>query len=87
MTENNTPKKRRGVTLRRPEDVRRVVQRITSAAFQEGQELELAGRISQLLSVWLKAYELETLASFEARLKALEGGKRNEQIPGDGNAT
>jgi hypothetical protein len=76
MTENNKPKNGRGVTLRKPEDVRRVVQRITSTAFREGLELEMSGRISQLLTVWLKAYELETLASFEARLKALEEGQK-----------
>ena len=52
------PKQRRGVTLRTPEDCRRLVQRICSRAFQEGSELEHAGRISQLLSNWLKAYEL-----------------------------
>lgn len=79
MPENNKPKNRRGVTLRKPEDVRRVVQRITSAAFQEGRELELAGRISQLLSVWLKAYELDSLADIEARLKALEVASKNEK--------
>lgn len=59
MSENNNPKQRRGVTLRTPADVRRLVQRLASRAFQEGTELENAGRISQLLANWLAAWRLE----------------------------
>jgi hypothetical protein len=59
MPENNNPKQHRGVTLRTPADVRRLVQRLASSAFQEGTELENAGRISQLLSNWLAAWRLE----------------------------
>jgi hypothetical protein len=72
MTENNTPRRRRGVTLRTPEDVRRAIQRITSTAFQEGSELEHAGKISQLLGCWLKAFEIDKLSEIEKRLKQLE---------------
>jgi hypothetical protein len=54
MSENNIPKQTRGVTLREPKDVRRVVQRITSKAFQENKELEYAGRIAQLMGCWMK---------------------------------
>ena len=72
MSENNNTKKTRGVTLREPKDVRRVCQRITSKAFQEGAELEYSGRIAQLMGVWLKAYELEKLEGIERRLVALE---------------
>lgn len=59
MPENKTPKQHRGVTLRTPADVRRLVQRLASRAFQEGTELENAGRISQLLTNWLAAWRLE----------------------------
>lgn len=79
MSENNNPKQTRGVTLREPKDVRRVVQRITSKAFQEGKELEHAGKISQLLGCWLKAWEIEKLADIEARLTALEQAQRNDR--------
>jgi len=72
MPENNIPRQRRGVTLRTPEDVRRVVQRITSTAFQEGTELQNAGKISQLLGSWLKAFELDKISEIEKRLKQLE---------------
>ena len=63
------------MTLREPKDVRRVCQRITSKAFQEGLELEYSGRIAQLMGVWLKAFELEKLADIERRLSALEEAK------------
>jgi len=76
VTENNMPKQTRGVTLREPKDVRRVCQRITSKAFQEGLELEYSGRIAQLMGVWLKAFELEKLADIERRLSALEEERR-----------
>jgi len=69
-------KKTRGVTLREPKDVRRVCQRITSKAFQDGLELEYSGRIAQLMGVWLKAFELEKLADIERRLSALEEERR-----------
>jgi hypothetical protein len=76
MYENNMPKQRRGVTLRTPEDCRRLVQRICSRAFQENSELEHAGRISQLLSNWLKAYELsmelEDLRKLKEEVAALK---------------
>ncbi|OPY48447.1 MAG: hypothetical protein A4E48_02750 [Methanosaeta sp. PtaU1.Bin060] len=72
MVDYNRVKKRRGVTLRTPDDVRRVVQRIISKAFQEGKELEYSGRVAQLLAVWIKAMELDKLAEIEKRLAALE---------------
>ena len=56
MSENNTPKQTRGVTLREPKDVRRVCQRIVSKAFQQGEELQYSGRISQLMGCWMKAW-------------------------------
>ena len=76
MSENNNPKQTRGVTLREPKDVRRVVQRITSKAFQEGTELDHAGRISQLMSCWLKAWELDKISDIEKRLEVLEQSQR-----------
>ena len=76
MSENNNYKQTRGVTLREPKDVRRVVQRITSKAFQESKELELAGRIAQLMGCWMKAWELDKLADIEQRLEALEKAKK-----------
>ena len=58
MPENKTPK-RRGITLKTPEDARRLIRRIVDKAFETGTELEHAGRISQLLTNWLAAWRLE----------------------------
>jgi hypothetical protein len=74
MSENKNPK-RRGITLKTPEDARRIIRRIVDRAFAEGQELESAGRISQLMSCWLKAWELEKVSDIERRLNELEKAK------------
>ena len=71
MSENNNPK-RRGITLKTPEDARRIVRRIIDKAFEEKSELENAGRISQLLGNWLKAWELDKISDIETRLTELE---------------
>jgi hypothetical protein len=79
MNENDIPKQRRGVVLRSPADIRRVVQRIASKAFVEGEELAYAGKISQLMGCWLKAYELEKVSDIEARIKALEEARMGKE--------
>lgn len=71
MSENKNVR-RRGITLNSPQDARRIVRRIIDRAFEEKSELEHAGRISQLLANWLKAWELEKVSDIEARLTVLE---------------
>lgn len=71
MSENKKVR-RRGITLNSPQDARRIVRRIIDRAFEEGSELENAGRISQLLANWLKAWELQKVSDIEARLTVLE---------------
>ena len=71
MSENKNVR-RRGITLNSPQDARRIVRRIIDRAFEVGSELENAGRISQLLANWLKAWELEKVSDIEARLTVLE---------------
>ena len=71
MSENKTTK-RRGITLKNPEDARRLIRRILDRAFEEGSELEHAGKISQLLGNWLKAWELDKISDIEKRLAELE---------------
>ena len=75
MSENKNPK-RRGITLNEPKDARRLIRRVIDRAFEEGSELEHAGRISQLLANWLKAWELDKISDIEKRLEALEGDKK-----------
>lgn len=77
MSENKNVR-RRGITLNSPQDARRIVRRIIDRAFEEGSELENAGRISQLLANWLKAWELQKVSDIEKRLEALEQSKGTE---------
>ena len=78
MVENKIVK-RRGITLKTPEDARRLIRRIVDKAFETNQELEYSGRISQLLSCWLKAWELDKIADIEKRLEALESQQGNKR--------
>jgi len=80
MVENKNVK-RRGITLNSPQDARRLIRRIVDRAFEEGSELEHAGRISQLMTNWLKAWDLEKVDDIEARLLVLETAmeKRSER--------
>ena len=71
MTENKNVK-RRGITLNSPADARRIIRRIVDKAFATGTELEHDGRLSQLMTCWLKAWELDKISDIEARLSALE---------------
>ncbi len=75
MTENKNVK-RRGITLNSPADARRIIRRIVDKAFATGTELEHAGRLSQLMTCWLKAWELDKISDIEARLSALEKGTK-----------
>ena len=78
MVENKFVK-RRGITLKTPEDARRLIRRIVDKAFETNQELEYSGRISQLLSCWLKAWELDKIVDIENRLDALESQQENKR--------
>ena len=71
MTENKNVR-RRGITLKTPEDARRLIRRIVDRAFAEGAELEYSGRLAQLLSCWGKMFEIDKLADIEKQLANLE---------------
>ena len=75
MSENKRAR-RRGITLNSPQDARRLIRRIMDRAFEEGSELENAGRISQLLGNWLRAWELDKISDIEKRLEILETAKK-----------
>jgi hypothetical protein len=64
--------KRRGITLKTLQDAQRILRRVIDRAFAEGQELEYSGRIAQLMSVWVKTFELDKISDLEARLTELE---------------
>jgi len=71
MTGNNN-KRTRGLTIKSPDDVKRVARWVISDIFQENSQIEHAGKLNQLLLTWLKAWELEKLSDVEKRVAALE---------------
>lgn len=70
------------IQLKDPSDVRRMVQKTirTIEAAGDTAVIENAGKISQLLGQWLKAWELEELADIDRRLKALETERQNREL-------
>lgn len=62
------------IQLKSPEDVRRYVCRVLRTIQESGDEkvIENAGKISQLLGQWIKAFEVQELADIKKRIKALE---------------
>lgn len=71
MAENKKHKSR-GVTLKTPEDVRRISCRIISDVFRDEAQIEHAGKVNNLLITWLKAWELSKISDIERRLEELE---------------
>ena len=65
------------MTIKSPEDVKRVARWVISDIFQEDSQIENAAKVNQLLQTWLKGWELEKLESIEKRLRALEDERRN----------
>ena len=81
MTKENG-KKTRGVTLKTPKDLMRILGDVINDIIQEGKQVEHSGKIFQIASVWLKAYETATkedlapvLEEIKARLDRMEGVK------------
>jgi hypothetical protein len=71
MNKNKIPTTR-GVSIKSPDDVRRIATRIISDVFRDNSQIDHAGKVNNLLVTWLKAWELEKVSDFETRLKALE---------------
>lgn len=70
------PEKKRylRIKLNNPDDAREYIRRLLRNLKEKGPEAEIEylGRISQILSVWLRAYELRKLEDIEVRLANLE---------------
>lgn len=72
VAEINNSRRTRGITLRSPEDARRIVKRLVNECFRQGVEVEMMGRITNALNTWLKAWEIEKAIELEKRIKDLE---------------
>ena len=70
------------IQLKAPADIRRLVQKTirTIEAAGDTAVIENAGKISQLLGQWLKAWELEKTTELERRIEALEARKQDQAI-------
>lgn len=70
------PEKKRylRMTLNNPADAQEYIRRLLRNLKEKGPdaEIEYLGRISQILSVWLKSYELNKLEDIEKRIEVLE---------------
>jgi hypothetical protein len=70
------PEKKRylRMKLENPKDAQEYIRRLLRNLKEKGPdaEIEYMGRISQILSVWLKSYELNKLSDIEKRLEELE---------------
>jgi|GEM_PF-2917364 hypothetical protein len=72
---NNNLDKYDCLELNSAEDVKGVVRLVVQEIFGEDSEVANAGRITNMLQVFLKATEITKLDEIEERLKALESGK------------
>jgi len=77
MKENKIPTTR-GVSIKSPEDVRRIATRIISDVFRDNLQIDHAGKVNNLLVTWLKAWELQKVSDFETRLAALEMAREDK---------
>jgi hypothetical protein len=67
--------------LENPSDAQEYIRRLLRNLKEKGPdaEIEYLGRISQILSVWLKSYELNKLEDIDARLTVLEQERRTKK--------
>jgi hypothetical protein len=77
MNKNKIPTTR-GVSIKTPDDVRRIATRIISDVFRDNLQIDHAGKVNNLLVTWLKAWELQKVSDIDARLKVLEQAKEGK---------
>jgi len=77
------PEKKRYLRLKleNPKDAQEYIRRLLRNLKERGPdaEIEYLGRISQILSVWLKSYEINKLEDIEKRIEALEADKETRK--------
>jgi len=68
--------------LNTPADVREYIRRLLRNLKCKGDdaEIESLGRVSQLLGVWLKSWELDKISDIESRLAAVERALESERL-------
>ena len=67
------------IRLKTPEDGRRLVRRVLAEIFDQKVEVENAGKVANLLTVWSKLWELGKIEDIERRLQTLEATKERDK--------
>jgi hypothetical protein len=78
MSTENGPKALR-IALKNPDDARRLIRRVLTQIFSENAEVQSAGKVANLLTVWLKAWEIDKISDIEKRLEALERAREKDK--------
>jgi len=78
MSTENGPKALR-IALKKPDDARRLIRRVLAEIFAQSAEVESAGKVANLLTVWLKAWEIDKISDIEKRLEVLEKAKEKDK--------
>ena len=60
------------IALKKPADARRLIRRVLAQIFCENAEVQNAGKVANLLTVWLKAWEIDKIGDIEKRVEVLE---------------
>jgi len=78
MRTENGPKALR-IALKKPDDARRLIRRVLAQIFSENAEVQSAGKVANLLTVWLKAWEIDKISDIEKRVEVLEKAKEKDK--------
>lgn len=73
-SDNNTSDSRKYSCLRLNDvdDVKELIREVLEEICNDGKQVEMSGRICNLLQVWLKGHEMSKIEDIEKRLAALE---------------
>ena len=72
---NENSRKAPRIALKKPDDCRRLIRRVLAEIFAQGAVVENAGKVANLLTVWLKAWEIDKISDIEKRITILEQKK------------
>lgn len=71
-TSVNDNRKYSCLKLNNVNDVKELIREVLEEVCNEDKQVEMSGRICNLLQVWLKGHEMGKMEDFEKRLAALE---------------
>jgi hypothetical protein len=71
------------IALKNPDDARRLIRRVLAQIFAQSAEVDSAGKVANLLTVWLKAYEIDKISDIEKRLEVVEREMKLKKSKGD----